>query len=403
MTPRSSFFRATDLLDESLATLADRPGRSILTALGTMIGAGMLVAVLGLAATTAAQVSGRFDALAATQVRVEDARDTVDADPDGPFPADADARLDALNGVTAAGVAWTPRGAQQSVSAAMGGRVRDTVSVTAASAGYLTAAGTTVAQGRLYDAFHDDTRQAVAVLGPAAASQLGIIDISTAPAVFIGGTPLTVIGILDDATREPALLSTIIVPRGTAERLWGSPAIEDAAHALIATNPGAALQIAQEAPLALRPDRVELIQAMPPPDPRTLRLAVDDDLASLFLALSAVCLLVGVIGIAGTTLVAVIERVPEIGLRRAVGARRRHVVIQVLTESGILAALGGVVGTTLGILTILAVALARGWTPVMEPLTLAAGPILGILTGLVAGAYPAYRAGRIPPAEALRR
>lgn len=401
MSTRSRL-RTVDLLDESLATLAERPGRSALTALGTVIGAGMLVAVLGLTTTASAQISARFDAFTATEVRITDARASDETDPGGPFPADADARVGALNGVEAAGVGWSPRIGQGRVSATPTG-IGVALPVFAASAGYLDAAGLDISQGRAFDAFHDSTGQSVVMLGPAAASALGVGDVSTVPAVFVDGVPFTVVGIVGDAERAPSLLSAVVVPRGIAERVWGAPTIEEEAHLLATTQTGAAVQIAREAPLALRPDRPELLAAVPPPDPRSLRVGVDSDLAGLFLALAAVSLLVGALGIAGTTLVSVIERVPEIGLRRAVGATRRHVVTQILTESGMIATLGGIIGSTVGVLAVLAVCASQGWAPVLEPSTLLLGPAVGIAVGLLAGAYPAVRAGRVEPVLALRQ
>ncbi|MQY36146.1 Macrolide export ATP-binding/permease protein MacB [Streptomyces sp. RB17] len=98
-----------------------------------------------------------------------------------------------------------------------------------------------------------------------------------------------------------------------------------------------------------------------------------------------------------------LERTGEIGLRRALGARARHVSAQFLAESGTLGALGGLVGTSLGVLTVVGVALARHWTPVLHPGTVAAAPLVGLATGVVAGLCPAWRASRIEPVEALRR
>lgn len=99
----------------------------------------------------------------------------------------------------------------------------------------------------------------------------------------------------------------------------------------------------------------------------------------------------------------VLERTGEIGLRRALGARARHITLQFLAESGVLGALGGIVGTSLGVVTVVGVAVARDWTPVVHPATAATAPVAGLVTGVLAGLYPAWRASRIQPAEALRR
>lgn len=210
-----------------------------------------------------------------------------------------------------------------------------------------------------------------------------------------------VAGIVDDVERRPDVLMSVSVPRTTAERMWGPPGPGDA-RMLVATETGAARQVAEVAPVALRPDHPEYLKAVPPPDPRMLRAGVTGDLDQLFLLLAGICLVIGAVGIANTTLVAVLERTGEIGLRRALGARGRHISLQFLAESGTLGTVGGLVGTALGVCTVIGVALVRDWTPVVHPATVAAAPAVGLATGLVAGLYPAWRASRIEPAEALR-
>jgi putative ABC transport system permease protein len=146
-----------------------------------------------------------------------------------------------------------------------------------------------------------------------------------------------------------------------------------------------------------------MLRATPPPDPHNLLDSVNTDLSALFLALAAICLVIGTIGITNTALVAVLERVGEIGLRRALGARRRHIALQFITESTSLGALGGLIGTALGVAVVITVALVRHWTAILDPLTVLPGPLIGALVGMLAGVYPAVRAATIEPLEALRR
>jgi putative ABC transport system permease protein len=221
--------------------------------------------------------------------------------------------------------------------------------------------------------------------------------------IFLDGTAFTVLGIVDDVARHADLLFSVIVPRRTAQSLWGQPTGAGRATMLIDTRLGAAGQIASEAPVALRPDQPELFTVTPPPDPRTLREGVTGDLNLLFLLLASVCMIIGAFGIANTTLVSVLERVPEIGLRRAVGARRRHIVTQFLGESMVVGGLGGIGGTAVGVVIVVVVAVVRQWTPLIDHVTIAAGPTLGMVTGVVAGIYPALRAASVEPAVALRR
>jgi putative ABC transport system permease protein len=243
----------------------------------------------------------------------------------------------------------------------------------------------------------------VAVLGSVAAAQLEVTNLAVQPAVLIDGVPFTVVGVLDDVQRQADVLFQVLVPRRTAEVLWGPPDQGDRARMLVDTDVGAAQVVAEQAALALRPDAPELFRVIAPPEPRSLREGVTSDLGVLFLLLAAVSLVIGAVGITNTTMVAVLERVPEIGLRRALGARPRHIGAQFLTESAAIGTLGGMVGTSLGVVTVVATAAARHWTPLIEPWTAVPAPLIGTLVGILAGAYPAWRAARIEPVEALRR
>ena len=133
-----------------------------------------------------------------------------------------------------------------------------------------------------------------------------------------------------------------------------------------------------------------------------MRDRVQSDLNVLFLMLSGVSLLVGAIGIANVTLVSVIERTGEIGLRRALGATRRHIALQFLLESAAMGMLGGVLGASFGTLMVVAVSAYQTWTPVLDSVVPLVAPLIGGVTGLSSGAYPAFRAARMEPVEALR-
>ncbi|WP_432062950.1 ABC transporter permease [Streptomyces sp. S1] len=395
-----------DLYYEAIAGILQRPARSILTVLGTVLGVGAFISVLGLTSTAASQIDDHFNGLTATEVNVEDTGGKDSSRVPLAFPPDADDRIRRLNGVVGAGVYWRVRlGPDEPVQAAPLGLANGAdaqTQVVAASSGVLAAANSHFTEGRSFDRFHDAYRQQVAVIGRATAARMGIRTLRTTPAIFIGDTPFTVIGILEDVDRKPDLLMSVIVPRSTAERIWGPPS-DTRAQMLISTQLGAATQVAGQAAVALRPEHPDYFNAVPPPDPRSLRAAVGNDLSQLFLVLAAVCLVIGAVGIANTTLVAVMERTSEIGLRRALGARGLHITLQFLGESAALGLIGGLAGTSIGSLVVVSVAVARQWTPVLDPTMLMSAPALGLVTGLLAGLYPAWRASRIPPVEALRR
>ncbi|MEV0924284.1 ABC transporter permease [Streptomyces spongiicola] len=395
-----------DLLSEAIAGILQRPARSVLTALGTILGVGAFIAVVGITGTAASQIDTRFNSLTATEVNIADISPKSAAAPELSFPKDAEDRITRLNGVLAAGVYWGVRlGPKSQVRASLGSAANSVdaqTQVVAASPGIWSASRAKFVQGRAFDSFHETHHQAVAVIGSATAARLGITTLRTHPAVFIGNTAFTVIGILEDVERKPELLMSITVPRSVAERTWGAP-LDEGAQMLIATQLGAARQIAGEAAVALRPEHPEYFRVTPPPDPRSLRTAVSGDLSQLFLLLAVVCLFIGAVGIANTTLVAVMERTGEIGLRRSLGARGMHITLQFLAESAALGLVGGLIGTSIGTVVVVSVAAARHWTPVIDPATLLLAPALGLTAGLLAGLYPAWRASRISPVEALRR
>lgn len=399
--------RGRDLFAEALAGVLQRRTRALLTTLGTVLGVGAFVVVSGLTSSATGQVSKRFTVLAATEVTVHDAGPGAGRDPSQPaFPADADARVRQIDGVTYAGVSWMvpPERSGDVAGVLLTGEVGTQQQVIAADPGLLAAAAARIRTGRVFDNVHNRRAERVAVLGSAVAHQLGITQLSHRPAIFIGGISFTVMGIIDDVKRRPELLLAVVVPRRTAERLWPSRPGEVLPQTmLIETRLGAAKVVSEQVAVALRPDEPERFKVTAPPDPRSLRDAVNRDLGALFLLLAAVCLVIGTVGIANSTLVAVLERVPEIGLRRALGARPRHIAAQFLTESALQGSVGGLIGTSLGIVIVVAVAIARHWTPILQPWTVVPAPLLGTVVGLLAGAYPALRAASIEPVEALRR
>lgn len=396
-----------DLVGEAAAAITRRPGRSLLTALGTVVGVGAFVATTGLASTAKAQVSERFDALAATQVRVNDSLssgffgDEAAAGIDHPFPDDAQQRLERLNGVEHAGMYWEVTDAELDVrTLSTPSRRPQQVQVMGASPGALLAARPDLRTGRLFDQFHEDRSERVAVLGRVVAEQLGINRVDSQPAIFIGNRPYIVIGIIDDVARAPELVQSVLLPAATA----AADFINDEASytVLIEVAPGAAQLIASQAAMALRPQDPDRLEVLAPPDPGDLRESIESDITGLLYGLAGLALLVGMIGIANTTLVAVLERRSEIGVRRALGARRRHIASQFLTESATLGTLGGILGTSLGILAVVVVSAQRDWTTTLDPRLTLPAPIIGAVTGLLAGLQPSWRAARITPATALR-
>jgi putative ABC transport system permease protein len=407
---------ARDAAAEAVAGIVQRPGRAVLTMLGTVLGVGAFVAVLGMTATGAGQISHQFTVLADTTVTVEDNGPASSAAPPGVnpvigFPADADAVADRIGGVTAAGVWWPvslPEGTSITGSLALSATATQTASLLAASPGAVRAMGLSLTAGSPLTAYENDTGQHVAMIDAATATALGIAGarLASQPAVFVDGIAYTVVGIYGSAQRVLTDSAAMLIPENTALADFGNPqpgiGNQDEAQLVVATRIGAAREVARQLAAAELPTDPSRLVVTSPPSPQNLQSEVSGDLTGLFLILALVSLLIGAVGIANTTLVAVLERTGEIGLRRAVGARPRHIAAQFLAESAALGTLGGLVGTCVGVGTVVVFAAAKDWTAVLNPAYTLPAPLIGTVVGLLAGAYPALRAARISPLAALR-
>jgi putative ABC transport system permease protein len=407
---------ARDTAAEAVAGIVQRPGRSVLTMLGTVLGVGAFVAVLGLTATGAGQISRQFSVLEDTTVTVADNGPANDVAQPGTyppigFPPDADAIAGRIRGVVAAGVWWPvalPQGTSFSASQALSGVTSQTIDLTAASPGAVQAMDLTMAAGSPLSTYENDTAQHVAMIDTTTAATLGISParLASHPAVFVDGIAYTIVGIYSSAQRVVSSGSAMLIPENTALADYGNPepgiGTYEEAQMVIATKTGAAQEVAREIAAAELPSDPKRLVVTPPQSPLKLQGEVNGDLAGLFLILALISLLIGAVGIGNTTLVAVLERTGEIGVRRAVGARPRHIAAQFLAESTALGTLGGLIGTCIGVGIVVIFAASKNWTAVLNPVYTLPAPLIGTVVGLLAGAYPALRAARTSPLAALR-
>ncbi|WP_329116968.1 ABC transporter permease [Streptomyces sp. NBC_01353] len=403
-----------DIVVQAVHAVLGRRLRSVLTVLGIALGIAAALATTGITASAADAVSGRFDALKATAVTVrfhnEAARPTTAAA----------VRARKLNGVRSAGLLCTAD-ERPTISALGPGydwATPQELRVLAADEGALAALGVTARSGRLPDAGHMARGDAVALVDTVAAKALGLDALleqnpEAAPSVHLAGRPFTVIGTFRAPAGEARLTGSVIVPYTSCatdggvlnrpQQAAGSDhLVFGATEAVLRTELGAAQQVGLEAPLALHPEGPDRLAAIVPADLGTFRGGVESETRALFLGLAGVSLLIGALGVSNTTYVSVVERRSEIGLRRAVGAGRAAVSAQFLVECGLLGLVGGVLGTAVGVDVTAGTALAKGWLVVLDPRLTAAGPLLGLAVGMVAGVYPALAASRIAPAETLR-
>ena len=407
---------ARDATAEAIAGIVQRPGRAVLTMLGTVLGVGAFVAVLGLTATGAGQISHQFTVLEDTTVTVEDNGPANNVAPPGTnpaigFPADADAVADHIKGVAAAGIWWpvsVPQGTNFTSSLALSATASQTVNLLAASPGAVRAMGLTMVAGAPLSTYENDTTQHVAMIDTTVAAAVGIsaARLPSHPAVFVNGIAYTVVGIYSSAQRVVSSESAMLIPENTALADYGNPqpgiGNQNEAQMVVATRIGAAQAVARQIAAAELPSDPSRLVVTSPPNPQNLQSQVTGDLAGLFLILALISLLIGAVGIANTTLVAVLERTEEIGLRRALGARPRHIAAQFLAESTALGTLGGLIGTCIGVGIVVIFAATKNWTAVLNPVYTLPAPLIGSVVGLLAGSYPALRAARTSPLAALR-
>lgn len=383
------------LVIEALEGIRSQPTRSLFMAMGTLVGVSAVVVVLGLTATANAQISETFSAQSSTLV-------TAELEPvSGParFPDDAEKRAAKVDGVQAAGIVASlalddeasvhPGGSEDGV---------DPPRVSGVSPGYFEVVDAPLVQGRLID--DALANQPVAVVGERAAARLGITDVEDQTLIELGDRQFLVVGILGPPRRDQVSAGDILVSQAFVRRwLTTNDYLE---RMLVTTRVGAGEVVARQLPTAVDPFHPGEVIAAYPERPRVVDDAVSADLRLLFLLLAAVSVLVASLGIANVTLMSVMERRREIGLRRALGARRTHIVGQFLVEAALLGGLGGAAGGALGQLLVVAVSVQRAWTPTLDPvLTLASAPA-GVLVGVLAGLYPAIRAAMVQPLEALR-
>lgn len=390
--PRSRLLPA-DLLRVGSVGLRTRRLRAALSAVGIAIGIASMVAVFGVSESSKADLVSTLDRLGTNLLQVQAGQGLFREG--GQLPEEAAAmagRIAPVEDVATIGSVNASVRRTDLVPADQTGGI----SVVSADPALLETLGGRMVAG----AFLDEATSAypVAVLGSVAAERLGISRAGVL--VWLGGRWFTVGGIMEPLELAPSLDRAVIIGGPTAESLFG--ASSSPTTVFVRTSPEKIDDVASVLPATVSPEYPEEVEVSQPSDALEARAAVNDTFTALFVGLGAVALLVGGVGIANVMVISVLERRSEIGLRRALGATRRHIWGQFLTESVVLGALGGLAGIVLGALVTVGYAATRGWEAAVPPYALAGGLAAAILIGAVAGLYPALRAARLTPTEALR-
>jgi putative ABC transport system permease protein len=386
----------TELAWTALQGLRSRKLRAALSALGIAIGIGAMVAVVGVSSSAQANLLAEIDRLGTNLLTVSPGTsftgDTVN------LPRTATTMITGMNRVQSAAAVYQLSSGVVLRTPYVPAEQTGGIGVDAAQDGLPAVLGTSMASGRFLNRVSD--RYPEVVLGAQAAQTLELTAIGHHLMVDLNGTWFTVIGVMRSATLDTTLDDTVFISLPVAERLFGVTAA--ASEIYVRANQDDVLGVANLLAATADPQDPSGVQITRPSDALKARAAAKGQFTTLLLGLGAVALLVGAIGIANIMVISVLERRGEIGLRRALGARRIHVSAQFLTESALLAALGAIAGLGLGAGATAVYALGQHEPFVVPTYALIVAPLGGFLIGAIAGLYPATKAARLSPTEALR-
>ncbi|MFE2168418.1 ABC transporter permease [Streptomyces sp. NPDC059447] len=390
---RRTRLRPVDLLRLGLLGPRTRRTRSALSALGICLGIAAVIAVTGISSSNQAHLLARLDRLGSNLITVSPGKDIDQRLV--PLPATAErmlANIAPVERVTATGATK----AEVYRNALVPREQTGSISVLAARLNLLDVLHASLLSGTWLDPASENLP--VTVLGDQAAERLGV----TAPGerVWLGEQSYEVAGIVAANELAPELRTAALVGWPQASAHLGADGT--AATVYLRSHPERVPDVQAVAAATANPAAPGKVAVSRPSDLLTARGEAKGALTGLVLALAAVALLVGGVGIANTMVVGVMERRGEIGLRRALGARSGQIAAQFLLEAVLMGFVGGLAGLAAGALTVYAYALAQGWPASIPAYTLVAGPVVSVLVAALAGIHPATRAARASPTEALR-
>ncbi len=385
-----------ELFAVAVQGLRTRRLRAALSALGIAIGIGAMVAVVGVSSSSQAKLIATIDALGTNLLTVSPGTTFLGANevlPTTSVPmighmgnVDSDVAVYQVPNAIVLRTPFVP-------SEQTGG-----IGVDAAGNNLPQVVGTTLASGHFLDTVSN--RYPEVVLGAQAADILQITQVGGHLMVYLGNTWFTVVGILNPVILDSTLDSTVFISLPVAERMFAVQ--PNPSEIYVRANQNHVTQVANLLAPTADPQNASGVDVTRPSDVLKARAAAKGQFTTLLLGLGAVALLVGAIGIANIMVISVLERRAEIGMRRALGATRRHISAQFLTESALLAAIGGVTGLLFGAIATWFYALSKNQPFVVPTWALIAAPTAGFVIGAVAGLYPAAKAARLSPTEALR-
>ena len=387
--------RPADLAHLAAVGLRTRKLRASLSALGIAIGVAAIVAVLGLSASSQAGLLAEISKLGTNLLTAQNGQNLTGGTAE--LPKAAPAMIGQLNGVTSVQDTGTVSHVNVFRSPLIPAINTNALTVDAASIGMPATVGTSLTQGRWLNAA--TAREPVAVLGAAAAQRLGVDRIYPGERIWLGGQWFYVTGILHQAVLAPELNSAVFVGFPAAEKYLGFDGHPSTVYLRAATSKVQAVDnlLAYQA----NPQNPTGTTVAQPSAALTAQEQAKGAFNGLFLGLGAVALLVGAVGVANIMIISVLERRSEIGLRRALGATKGHIRIQFLSEAILLSLTGGAFGIAAGAAATLIYAQRKGWATIIPTEAWAGGLGATLIIGALAGLWPAIRAARLSPTQAL--
>lgn len=394
---------ALDLVSTAAASLRRNTSRSLLTILGIVIGVGAVIVMLSVGQGAQNYILGQVSSLGADSVFVESGGEDEPTNPYVPQTLTLD-DVDALRD-SGAFVAVTAN--LMASGTVTYGESAAFSQVTGVTEEELEVSPADLAAGRFFDADDVDSAARIAVLGKETAENLFGESDAVGEMIRYRNVSLRVVGVFDEQGTQffTNLDKVVYVPVTTLQRMM------DVDHVnFIAARAADDIEITKETAREVLLDQhngEEDFRIASQEDAVQIIGAVGTTLSALLASIAAISLIVGGIGIMNIMLVAVTERTREIGLRKALGATYAEILRQFLLEAVFLTLAGGVLGILGGVaVTVLQGIIVRqfieGWTPTVPPLAVVLAVVVSTIVGLVFGIYPARRAAKLDPIEALR-
>ncbi len=400
----------TELVRLAISRLGTSRVRSFLTMLGIIIGVGSVVALVAVGQGASSGITDRISSLGTNLLTIN-----AGASFSGGFRQvagsattltleDAEA-VKAIDGVAAVSPELS---SSQTVVA---GDLNTTTTILGTSQDYLTVRAYELWQGSFLTDTANEQALRVAVLGSTTADDLELGADAIGSTVSIGGIPFEVVGILQSkgSTTSTSADDQVLVPVATLKKYFTGSATSGVRSIGVSVATAEQMSAVKSDVTALLQERHE-IGADETDDfsvaDQTQLLATATSiygvLTVLLVGVASISLLVGGIGIMNIMLVSVRERTREIGIRKAIGARNRDILLQFLVEALVLSVLGGLIGVVVGLTTSLLISTLAGWAFTFNPLTLVVAMVFSLVVGVIFGVWPARQAARLNPIAALR-